>query len=215
MHTYDLGKWFTENHNLNGVSAKLHITLIFLRESLGRTCIWFEEDPSRAVLSRSLYYVRRCFATSCQCYFASVTSLRALSLNCFDVSFARQILMHLSRVDLAQQSIYFGLRDLVFLGLCDLSRDYLSVVQWNFICLRQRAWRGRIDIKWLTSLLVTFIEHIPFVRFVHLPSTVFFWQLQYYIDIFLLFFSRKRPIHQARYTLATRLLGVVCFVYLV
>ena len=77
LHTYDLGKWFTENHNLNGVSAKLHITLIFLRESLGRTCIWFEEDPSRAVPSRSLYYVGRCFATSCQCYFASVTSLRA------------------------------------------------------------------------------------------------------------------------------------------
>ena len=61
-----------EHHNLDSVSVRLHIALSFLRESLGRTCIWFEEDPSRAVPSRGL--ITWVVASPPA---ASVTSLRA------------------------------------------------------------------------------------------------------------------------------------------
>ena len=133
-----------ENQNLDGVSAKLHITLTFLRESLGRTYIWFEEDLSRAVPIRSLYYVGRCFATSCQCYFASITLLRASrrinNTSFITYSFFKLLWCFICRFDKywciywesiwAQQSIH--LDDLVILGICDLSGDYLSVL-WSYM----------------------------------------------------------------------------------
>lgn len=171
-----------EHHNLDSVSARLHIILSFLRGSLGRTCIWFEEDPSRAVPRRSLYYVGRCFATSCHCYFAAgvATCNSTYFITCYFFKIA-SLSFHLLDKYLcfyresvcAQQAVSFGLRHLVILGLCDLSRDYHSVLL-SYISSPKCVTSQR-GVKWLTSLLITFIDYIPFVRFVRLPATVFFW----------------------------------------
>ena len=69
----------------------------------------------------------------------------------------------------AQQAVSFGLRHLVILGLCDLSRDYHSVLP-SYISSPKCVTRSKRCQ--MTHLVV---DYIPFVRFVRLPATVFFW----------------------------------------